>query len=664
MVESDQWRRARLVEVPTNIVGAGIAYDEMREKVVLFGGLKTGYSAQTWEWDGSAWRLRATIDAPSARMTTMTYDSVRKRVVLFGGGLYMQGRFDDTWEWDGYRWTKMNPTVSPPARIYHAMAFDARRGRVVMFGGEGSGGIVLGDLWEYDGTTWTQITPATGPSARTSAALAYDANRGVVVLFGGSAAQMGTYDATAWEWDGTTWTQGLSLPDGGRRQHTLVYVPARNGVVVMGGYRYAGFPVPSTYDDFWAWDGAAWTSGTGGCGPRSGHATAYDAARGRIVTTGGTHFASLVFGTHEWTGSAWVDRTPRTWPLARSGHAMAFDSARAETLMFGGQSSAGLSAETWTWTGSQWIERAPIDSPTPRVGHSMADDRVRGRVVMFGGTSLADTWEWDGTNWIFSNPTASPPPREGAAMAFDPVRGHVILFGGRAVPSGTVLADTWEWDGTTWQPLSPAVSPPPRVGHVMQFDAARRRVVLFGGLRGNLFFDDTWEWDGVTWTQRATTVAPPAVAHAVAVYDTVRQVVVVAGGNLGGNGTGVRADTTWEWDGSSWTLRDPGAFDARANGAASYDELHRQIVMFGGADSQPTPVTLDDTWLRMFVGTSDICVRDDTDGDGLAGCLDPDCAGRCTPGCIPGDSCNPASPHCGDGICSTVEDYGICPGDC
>jgi hypothetical protein len=61
----------------------------------------------------------------------------------------------------------------------------------------------------------------------------------------------------------------------------------------------------------------------------------------------------------------------------------------------------------------------------------------------------------------------------------------------------------------------------------------------------------------------------------------------------------------------------------------------------------------------------------DGDGDGLIGCDDPDCWGRCTPLCPPDstpdwpDDCDTALPHCGDGVCNpNLETQRLCPGDC
>ena len=48
--------------------------------------------------------------------------------------------------------------------------------------------------------------------------------------------------------------------------------------------------------------------------------------------------------------------------------------------------------------------------------------------------------------------------------------------------------------GQNWTKCTPVTSPPARGYHAMAYDAARRRVLLFGGGVGNL--NDTWEYAG------------------------------------------------------------------------------------------------------------------------------------------------------------------------
>jgi hypothetical protein len=92
-------------------------------------------------------------------------------------------------------------------------------------------------------------------------------------------------------------------------------------------------------------------------------------------------------------------------------------------------------------------------------------------------------------------------PREAASMAYDSIRHRIVMFGGDRVDPGayTSYGDTLEWDGTSWS--SKAITGPVRRSRAaMAFDAARNRIVLFGGgFRG-----DTWEWDGANWAQKAS----------------------------------------------------------------------------------------------------------------------------------------------------------------
>src|SRR5262249_18210622 len=113
-----------------------------------------------------------------------------------------------------------------------------------------------------------------------------------------------------------------------------------------------------------------------------------------------------------------------------------------------------------------------------------------------GGTFLADTWEWDGTSWSPASGTLTPPGRYQHALAYDSARGRTVLFGGSAGPAFNYLPiqDTWEWDGTDWTQRVIPLSPPARANHVLAFDSGRGRTVLFG----NLSMTNTWEYGPVT----------------------------------------------------------------------------------------------------------------------------------------------------------------------
>ena len=191
------------VDAPSPRYVHAMAYDSDRGVVVLFGGRdEMGRLGDTWEWDGSAWTLAhagdpAGVNAPSPRDGHgMAYDDDRGVLVLYGGAGAEPGYRSDTWEWDGSDWTLV-ATGGPGPRRGHAMACSTHR--TVLFGGH-DGTSQLDDTWEWDGETWMGID-VTGPSARDYAAMVYDSQRGRMVLFGGY-----YYDGShhnygdTWEW--------------------------------------------------------------------------------------------------------------------------------------------------------------------------------------------------------------------------------------------------------------------------------------------------------------------------------------------------------------------------------------------------------------------------------------------------------------------------------
>ena len=301
--------------------------------------------------------------------------------------------------------------------------------------------------------------------------------------------------------------------------------------------------------------------------------------------------SAQVSGRPDWL----LTRAP-SGPSARDAHAMAYDTMRGRVVLFGGANEYNFIdfADTWEWDGSAWIERTSLANPSPRFGHAMAYDAARGRVVLFGGYDfrarrvLADTWEWDGTTWAEVTPATSPLGRFGQAMAYDSTRGRVVMFGG-AGDSGD-LGDTWEWDGTTWVPRTPVTSPPPREYGALAYDGARGRAVLFGGFGGSSYLADTWEWDGDAWVERASASHPTGREWQVLAFDEDRRRTVLFGGYDGA----ARLGDTWEWDGNTWRDSTPATSPSpRVVGAMVFDRARSRAVLFGGfGESSP----LADTW--------------------------------------------------------------------
>ena len=111
----------------------------------------------TWEWDGTTWRL-IEIPGPGARdHVSMTYDASRGQVVLHGGGRPESGLVGDTWTYDGVRWTRL--ANSGPPRARHRLMYSTNQSATILYGGWGDDGKRHSDVLVLRDTTWRPVTP-------------------------------------------------------------------------------------------------------------------------------------------------------------------------------------------------------------------------------------------------------------------------------------------------------------------------------------------------------------------------------------------------------------------------------------------------------------------------------------------------------------------------
>ncbi|MFN0250933.1 MAG: DUF4215 domain-containing protein [Kofleriaceae bacterium] len=283
--------------------GGVAAYDAARGSMLVY-----DHTGKTWTWDGAVWtHLTPPVSPPPRGASAMAYDPVRERVVMFGGVMWLStlgfGKLADTWEWDGATWVEVSPQSSPSAGSAQMMAYDPNRQRIVMFGGvdfkdEGSD-----EVWEYDGTTWTRGSPAQSPPGRYNGAFGFDPVRRTMVLFGGVDDEGVLSDQ--WEWDGTNWST-ISLDVVPPPRYGAAAGPGVDGrLTIAGGYG----PREEAYamrDDLWEWDGTAWTAARYDFGPtaRSGAAFGFDTARDRVVVIGNFYWLKNK-EVWEWDGTSW-----------------------------------------------------------------------------------------------------------------------------------------------------------------------------------------------------------------------------------------------------------------------------------------------------------------------------------------------------------------------
>lgn len=163
-----------------------------------------------------------------------------------------------------------------------------------------------------------------------------------------------------------------------------------------------------------------------------------------------------------------------------------------------------------------------------------------------------------------------------------------------------------------WQQLFPEHWPGQRIAYATAYDTARRRLVLYGGWRGQypniIYLNDTWEFDGTDWTEIQTANRPEKGRSGTAMcYVKPWKKTILFGGAGGDAGTGA-TDETWSYDGIDWTILGPATIPPTRVGAAmAFDENLGKVLLAGG-------VTVDGIHDR------DCWLFDGQDWELLAGC--------------------------------------------
>jgi N-acetylneuraminic acid mutarotase len=203
--------------------------------------------------------------------------------------------------------------------------------------------------------------------------------------------------------------------------------------------------------------------------------------------------------------------------------------------------------------------------------------------------------------WTRLGPTGNmPAARRGHSMAYDAAGRRIVLFGGWNGKDD--YSDTWAYDPATntWTDLKPAgMIPSARHDHALVYDPDRERLILFGGTSANTTFvgmNDTWTYDlrANTWEKLSPTGDLPVgrSVHSMT-YDPGSKRMILFGGSAQGD---YLADT-WAYDpgADSWEQlsRTGDSPPGQCAGSLVYDEGLGQILLFGGWDG----TYLADTWV-------------------------------------------------------------------
>ena len=486
---------------------------------------------------------------------------------------------------------------------------------------------------------WVAIpTNGTPPTGRYGHTMVYDPLRDRMLVYGGAPSSYSPEGVWALSLAGTpTWTEltPSGTPPPPRSGHVAVYDPVEDRMLLFGG------AVGNTFtNDVWALSLSGtptWTRLTPSGDPplgRQGASGVYDTNRQRLVLFGGfngKYGATCLSDVWELSLSgplAWAPiATGGTGPTARAFHSATYDAGRDEMIVFGGSddrfpgyasaSSYKSDAFALSFKGPPTWSSITTTGGTPeaRGWSTLVRDPVRDRDIVFAGLSSfphADLWALtrDGTPAWTALPASSPRflgGRSGASLVLDAARDRLILFGG--LDAGYALGDLWEWPlapGRAPRPLVAAGTPPsPRHAATAIYDPARERMILYGGVTADaVVVGEVWELtlSGTpTWTQVTPAGGPPAARRGhSAVYDPASDAMIVFGGR---NGSRWRSDV-WRLSlraGMRWTDITPTASgdkpSPRSDHVAVLDPVQHRMYVYGGdpQDSQ--------TWRLELSGT-------------------------------------------------------------
>lgn len=197
----------------------------------------------------------------------------------------------------------------------------------------------------------------------------------------------------------------------------------------------------------------------------------------------------------------------------------------------------------------------------PSMGLTAADqeavyDSGRDRLVVLIGLAR-QTWEFDfGTlSWSLRDTANGPSARDRFGMAYDANRGVTVLHGGRLTP----VADTWEWNGTSWTRILEGLPNDMGEDPTLAYDPITRKVMRYGGYHWQSLFGGDWIirslgfWSGSDWSSAGTSSL--AVMAPSLVSDPVQGFYMVSGGRIPsgggpaqspGSGTAVSAGAGWQ----------------------------------------------------------------------------------------------------------------------
>lgn len=676
-------------------VGHAASLDRDRGKIVFVGGTRGGsdYARDTVEYDGRLFRNILAVPGEPVAAGSSAYDPIRKRTMVFGG-LRTDRTTNELYLWNGVSWANVPPHGTwPRDRGGPSLGWsDAQKGIIVHGGFTAINGTIgaAQDTFVWDGVDFRTLGTFQPELPYAGSAIAVDPSRDEVVLFGGytgSTIDSGTRSDVVFHLVGTRWeplpiTAGSPAPIG-RANHVFVYDEAGKRYLMLGGVAdaktlllaIAGFgTAPPFLDDAWELNGPnaagayTWRKLPFSAPGLVAGAAAYDPHQGGIVLSGGFRSNNTASAeTYLVKGDTLRPLPPSDTPTSSVGMAGTYSPKAGGVLLFGGRSSLGsgstYSDKLFLWDGQRLGELPVVGAkPANRLepGFVTMDD---GSVLLHGGfneqfQAIADTWKFDPGTKTWTK-LADGPIRSRQGFAWDPIRKVALLFGGESTGS-TYEGDTWEFDPAknAWTKLTTAVAPSPRRQVSMIFEPKRGKVFLYGGQVAAADADaDTWEYDPAakSWKMIETGTGPGGLNESPMTYNNLLGLPILFGGQAV-----IVSDKGYAFDGKAWQVLELGPAINRPTQRRAHvfvhDPLHGETYLYGGAGKEGAgDVPLKDQWVLRVAGYG--CAAD-TDCASGSFCTDGVCCeSKACAGC---ESCAGAEP----GRCTPIAKNNVDPTSC
>lgn len=249
-IASNTWTDAEPAVSPPPRYGHQIVYSSGDGVIVLFGGVDPYHTPQIvyndiWIYSISEniWvEMDLTAPIPARGYNSIAYDSMRDRIIVFGGYNYLTAQwFNDTWTYaiGDSVCVNQNPPSAPHNRNSHITVYNEEGDVVILFGGWYPPN-ELGDTWIYNpaNNDWTQVYPSNSPCERMSFGMTSVGNG--ALLFGGGRMPPNIYNDT-WNYD-LSCNEWIDLdPEvSPSARHRVPLASLGNDIVLFGGYSDSG----------------------------------------------------------------------------------------------------------------------------------------------------------------------------------------------------------------------------------------------------------------------------------------------------------------------------------------------------------------------------------------------------------------------------------------